>query len=185
MSIFDEQPENNNFLSPLGFRFIVKKLPLVNFYCQSASLPSVSLQETEVPNPLVRIPLAGTKLNYSPFDVRFRVDEDMKNYLEIYNWLQGLGTPTDIKQYSDLNKEADGVRPTAGKGKMGNVMEGVFSDGGLVILTSAQNANIRINFVDLYPINLSPLQFDVTGTDVAYLEADATFNYRQFTVASA
>ena len=32
---------------------------------------------------------------------------------------------------------------------------------------------------------LSPLQFDVTGTDVAYIEADVTFNYRSFTVDSA
>jgi hypothetical protein len=184
MSAFDTQPDNNNFLSPLGFRFIVKKLPLVNFYCQSASLPSVSLQETETPNPLVRIPLAGTKLTYAPLDIRFRVDKDMKNYLEIYNWMQGLGTPTDIKQYKQLNDDAAGARPTAGTGKMGNVMQGVFSDATLVVLTSAQNANIRISFVDSYPINISPLQFDVTGSDVAYIEADCTLNYRSFTVES-
>ena len=182
MSAFDTQPDNNNFLSPLGFRFIVKKLPLVNFYCQSASLPSVSLQETETPNPLVRIPLAGTKLTYAPLDIRFRVDEDMKNYLEIYNWMTGLGTPVDIKQYKALNET--GNRSTAGTGKMGNVMQGVFSDATLVVLTSAQNANIRISFVDSYPINISPLQFDVTGSDVAYIEADCTLNYRSFTVES-
>ena len=69
--------------------------------------------------------------------------------------------------------------------QMGNVMKGVFSDGTLVVLTSAQNPNKRIQFVDLYPINLSPLQFDVTGSDVAYIEADVTFNYRSFTVDSA
>ena len=184
MSTFDSQPDNNNFLSPLGFRFIIDKLPIVNYYCQSASLPSVSLQETEIPNPLVRIPLAGTKLTYAPLDIRFRVDEDMNNYLEIYNWMTGLGTPEDTKQYKDLNKTG-GNRPTAGTGKMGNVMQGVFSDGTLVVLTSAQNPNKRIQFVDLYPINLSPIQFDVTGTDVAYIEADVTFNYRSFTVDSA
>ena len=107
----------------------------------------------------------------------------MKNYLEIYNWMTGLGTPVDIDQYKALNET--GSRTTAGTGKMGNVMKGVFSDGTLVVLTSAQNPNKRIQFVDLYPINLSPLQFDVTGTDVAYIEADVTFNYRSFTVASA
>ena len=98
--------------------------------------------------------------------------------------MTGLGTPEDIKQYKDLNKTG-GNRPTAGTGKMGNVMQGVFSDGTLVVLTSAQNPNKRIQFVDLYPINLSPIQFDVTGTDVAYIEADVTFNYRSFTVDSA
>ena len=178
MSATDNQPENNNFLSPLGFRFIVKKLPLVNFFCQSASLPSVSLTETEIPNPLIRIPLAGTKLTYAPLDIRFRVDEDMKNYLEIYNWLLGLGTPEDSSQYATLNT-ASNARPTAG-----DAMKGVFSDGSIVIMTSSQNPNLRISFVDLYPINLSPLQFDVTGSDVAYLEADCTLNYRQFTVES-
>ena len=184
MSAFDTQPENNNFLSPLGFRFIVKKLPLVNFYCQSASLPSVSLSETEIPNPLVRIPYAGTKLTYAPLDIRFRVDEDMKNYLEIYNWMEGLGTPVDIEQYEDLNKSAAGTQPSLGKSKMGPVMQGVFSDATLVVLTSSQNANIRIKFVDAYPINISPIQFDVTGSDVAYVEADVTLNYRSFTVES-
>ena len=63
-------------------------------------------------------------------------------------------------------------------------MQGVFSDATLVVLTSAQNANIRISFVDSYPINISPLQFDVTGSDVAYIEADCTLNYRSFTVES-
>ena len=134
MSTFDKQPDNQNFLSPLGFRFIIDKLPIVNYFCQSASLPSVSLQETEIPNPLVRIPLAN-KANICSLDIRFRVDEDMKNYLEIYNWMTGLGTPEDIKQYKALNET--GNRPT-GTGKMGNVMKGVFSDGTLVVLTSAQ-----------------------------------------------
>ena len=183
MSAFDKQPENQNFLSPLGFRFIIDKLPIVNYYCQTASLPSVSLQETEIPNPLVRIPLAGTKLTYAPLDIRFRVDEDMKNYLEIYNWMSGLGTPESTDQYKALNQTA--AVPSAGTSKIGPVMQGIFSDGSIVIMTSSQNPNKRVQFVDLYPINLSPLQFDVTGTDVAYLEADVTFNYRSFTVASA
>ena len=38
--------------------------------------------------------------------------------------------------------------------------------------------------VKLNTTNLSPLQFDVTGSDVAYLEADVTFRYRSFTVVN-
>lgn len=180
MSAFDNQPDNANFLSPLGFRFIVDKLPNVNFFCQSASLPSVSLAETEIPTPLVRLPYAGTKLTYAPLDIRFRVDEDMKNYLEVYDWMKGLGTPESTDQYKALN--ATVPRPTAGAGPGGNVMQGVFSDASVVVMTSAQNPNIRIGFVDIFPTNLSPLNFDVTQSDVAYIEADATFTYRNFTV---
>ena len=66
MSLLDNQPDNANFLSPLGFRFIVDKLPNVNYFCQSASLPAVALQELTLPNPLLNLPFAGTKLEYSP-----------------------------------------------------------------------------------------------------------------------
>ena len=63
---------------------------------------------------------SSIKLTYAPLDIRFRVDEDMSNYLEIYNWMTGLGTPEDIKQYKSLNET--GNRTTSGTGKMGNVM---------------------------------------------------------------
>ena len=183
MSILNNQPENANFLSPLGFRFIIDKLPNVNYFCQSAGLPAVALTELSTENPFIRLPYAGTKLDYAPFDIRFRVDEDMKNYLEIYEWLTGLGTPEKFDQYKEL--QADGSRPTSGVSKIGPGLQGVFSDAALVIMTSSQNPNKRVKFTDVYPTNLSPLQFDVTGSDVAYLEADVTFRYRQFTVVNA
>ena len=151
MSAFDKQPENNNFLSPLGFRFIVKKLPIVNFYCQSASLPSVSLQETEIPNPLIRIPLAGTKLTYAPLDIRFRVDEDMNNYLEIYNWLHDI--------------------VSLGESKI---------DGTLLILSSHNNTTKEILFRDLFPTTLSALEFSTQQTEIEYLQATASFKYTYF-----
>ena len=74
---------------------------------------------------------------------------------------------------------------TSGVSKIGPGLQGIFSDAALVIMTSSQNPNKRIKFTDVYPTNLSPLQFDVTGSDVAYLEADVTFRYRQFDVVNA
>ena len=89
----------------------------------------------------------------------------------------------EFSYYKEL--QADGSRPTSGVSKIGPGLQGVFSDAALVIMTSSQNPNKRIKFTDVYPTNLSPLQFDVTGSDVAYLEADVTFRYRQFTVVNA
>ena len=106
----------------------------------------------------------------------------MKNYLEIYDWLVGLGTPEDTDQYVKL--QAENKRPTSAISKIGPGVAGVYSDAALVIMTSSQNPNKRIKFDDIYPTNLSPLQFDVTGSDVAYLEADVTFRYRSFTVVN-
>ena len=44
------------------------------------------------------------------------------------------------------------------------------------------NPKIRIAFEDMFPLSLSPLNFDVTQADVEYLEADVMFRYKLFTV---
>ena len=32
-------PKNKNFLSPVGFKFIMSRTPNVDYFCQSASIP--------------------------------------------------------------------------------------------------------------------------------------------------
>ena len=158
--------DNKNFLSPLGFRLILNRTPNVEYFCQSATLPTVTLPETtQQVTPFVTIPHPGDHIQYDPLDLRFRVDEDMANYLEIYNWMVGLGFPDNYSQYkvlSDNNKEK------------------VYSDGTLLILTSNNNASIRVVFENMFPTSLSPLAFDVTQADIEYLEATVTMKYRKF-----
>ena len=48
MSILDTQPTNKNFLSPLGFRFTIKKAPNLNFFVQSVNIPTLSLGTVDV-----------------------------------------------------------------------------------------------------------------------------------------
>ena len=52
-----EQPENTNFLSPVGFDFKVKKLPTVNYFVQAINVPSVTLGQGNIPTPFINIPL--------------------------------------------------------------------------------------------------------------------------------
>src|SRR5690606_103637 len=59
MSALDKVPSNNNFLSPLGFHFSVRKLPNVNFFVQRVRIPSISLPPADTPNPFVKIPYSG------------------------------------------------------------------------------------------------------------------------------
>ena len=166
-NLLEEEPltTNVNFLSPLGFRFQLNRAPNVEYFCQAATLPTISMTEILQPNPLAQIPRPGDRLSYEPFSLRFRVDENMKNYLEIHNWLIGLTAPNKLKQYADLVKGP-----------------GILSDGSIMVLTSNQNPSIRIAFEDMFPLSLSPLAFDVTQTDIEYLEAEVAFRYRQFTI---
>lgn len=164
VSIEGEEPltTNVNFLSPLGFRFQLNRAPNVEYFCQAATLPSISMTEVIQQNPFVAIPRPGDRIVYEPFTLRFRVDENMTNYLEIHDWIEGLGHPDNFDQFKNL---ASAV-----------------SDGSIIILTSNNNPAIRIAFNDMFPLSLSPLSFDVTQTDVEYLEAEVTFRYRKFTI---
>lgn len=174
---YNTQPENLNYLSPLGFRFLLDRTPTTNYFVQSASIPGVTLGDYNEETPLISLPYPGDKLRFSPLDITFRVDEDMRNFNELFDWLMGLGYPESTDQRAALQATPSGSN-LAGLG----TRDAVYSDGSLIIMTSAQNPNIRIAFRDLFPIDLSSLRFDTTSQDVNYLEATASFRYSLYTI---
>lgn len=157
------QPDNTNYLSPIGFNFSIQKIPHANYFLQSANLPSVQLGDLETPSPFVSIPQIGDHLRYGDLFITFKVDEDMKNYLEIYNWIMSLGYPDSIGQTS--NKE---VRS--------------YSDATLQILNSNFNPNGQITFKGAFPVSLSGLEFNAANTDVEYFTAQAVFKYQIYKI---
>lgn len=173
MAVTDRQPDNTNYLSPLGFRFMLNRTPNTNYFVQNVVLPSISLANFDVQNPFVALPTPGTKLSYEALTLTFMVNEDMDNYLEIYNWLVGMGFPESYDQYDDFVDRRNRMNKTATP---------EFSDGTLILLSSHQNANLKVTFEDMFPVSLSDLNFDSTLTDVEYLRATVTFRYKLYTV---
>ena len=57
-----------------------------------------------------------------------------------------------------------------------------FSDGTLQVLSSNFQPIIQVKFIDLFPISLSSLTFDVSDTDVQYFTAEASFRYTIFEI---
>lgn len=168
MSIADK-PTSPNFLNPSGFQLNIRRLPYVNFLCQHVSLPYVSLNEITSGSPFIKLNYASTEIDLGKLVIAFKVDENLRNYREILNWIKGLGFPEDFKQYRD-NKTHYGS-------------EAVRSDASLIITTSASNPNMAINFQDLFPIALS--EFDLTTTqqdNIDYVTARAVFSIRDFVI---
>jgi hypothetical protein len=92
-SAYQNQIQNRNFLSPVGFNFTLAKDPKVSFFCNSARIPEITLSLIQQPNYLKDIDVPGGKIQYGDLSLRFLVDEDMVNYMLIHNWLTGLGFP--------------------------------------------------------------------------------------------
>jgi hypothetical protein len=169
MSAIDNTPTNKNFLSPLNFKFIMKRAPHVNFFVQKVNIPAISLAEVNTPNPLLRIPEPGDHLDFDELRVSFRVDEDLQNYLEIQNWLRSIGKQS-FQQYGAIASK----KIYSG--------ESIKSEISLTVLTSAKRPNYEIVFQDAFPTGLSSIEFDTSFEDVLYLEADASFRYTKYEI---
>lgn len=163
-------PQNKNYLSPLNYKFTVKKLPYVDFFLQKVNLPSITIQPTSMPNPFVEIPMSGDHIEFGTLNISFKVDEQLKNYQEIQQWLYGLGFPQSRKQYADLAKN------TRWSG------DGLESDISIIVTDSAKNPKFEFIFHDGFPTHLSDINFDTTLADVEYITVGASFKYSYFTI---
>ena len=75
---FNTEPKSTNFLSPLGYKFTIKKMPTVNFFAQAVAIPSVTVGELPIPTPFsTKIQLPGDLVTFGDLVVTFRVDEDL------------------------------------------------------------------------------------------------------------
>ena len=180
VSPFDKQIANRNYMSPLGFKLILTKTPKVDFLCQSANIPQISMGTAVQPSYLKDIPVPGDKVLYDDLSIRFLVDEKAENYLAIYKWMTGLGYPESIGQYDQLRK--DDIRTNASVSDDGDPRYFEFSDATLQILNSNYRPSLLINFIDAFPISLSTLEFDVSQRDYSFFTASVTFKYTIFNI---
>jgi hypothetical protein len=155
-----------NFLSPLEFRVAIKRLPAVEFFVQRTSIPSISVNPTEVPSPFNRTFQTPDKLQYSNLDLTFIIDENMENYLEIFNWINAIAFPRNFNEYKQIADSEEGVQ----------------SDITIQILNSHKNLNLEAKFINCFPISISDVVLDTTQPDVTYPEATATFQYDSFSI---
>ena len=163
----DSQPTNLNQLNVVSFDVSFSRMTAVQYFCQRVSLPTVVLGETNEPSPFMNLPLEGDTLTFEALSLSFIVDEDLQNYIEIYNWLTALGFPRDYSQFAIL-QEPSAASKTLSK----------YSDLSLVVHTNKSNPNYKIKFTDVFPTSLSSIQFDATPTGMDPIVVDATFNFR-------
>lgn len=163
--------ENRNFLSPTGFKFALKRSPAAAFFCNQANIPSLDLGIAQQTSYLKDIDIPGDKIVFGDLTLRFLVDEDLFNYMEIQNWIRGLGYPEKLSQLKDLSKDGK-IKSTFGQSG-----ENIYSDATLQVLSNSLIPKFQIMFKDVFPYSLSTITFDATDTDIEYFTADVSFKY--------
>lgn len=162
---------NKSFLSPIGFKFNVRKLPTFVDYVQTVDFPFVRTGETEgFSNPFQKVVVPGEHMTFGKLSASFKLDSDLVNYREIFDWIQSLGKPENFDQYRITAEQS----PASGLGPQ--------VDATLTLLDRSElKANIEFYFHDLYPTELSGFKLDYTLDDIQYITADVEFSYTLFT----
>jgi hypothetical protein len=166
-------PANINPLQSNGFLLAIDKLPEISFFCQEATIPDISLPPADMDSPLTLSPIPGEKPSFGDFTVSFLIDEEMKNYRAVYNWIVGMGFPEDRVQYTNFISGRTNEIAT-------NELVAGYSDGILQILNNNNKPIQSIQFIDLFPTNLQSLVLQSTLSDNQYLVATVSFRYTLF-----
>ena len=168
-------PSNINHLTPIAYRFNIRKIPNVVYFCQSVNIPGISFSSTVQTTPFSPINIQGDTLFYEDLTIRFLVDEDLEAYTEIFNWITALTAPKAFSQYKTERDTNKVLRRSTGN---------LFSSAELIILNNNMNPNKEVIFDDVFPVSLSSIEFD-SGSTLDTLSATVTFKYTTYSINSA
>ena len=185
------QPDKLDYTSPTQFRFILNQIPKVQFFVQTANIPGISLGEAVIPTPYKDIPYVGDKVTYENLTIQFIVDEHLENYIEMHNWMIGIGFPKSRQQFTNFRSTTSNTSNAAGKsqtdiGKVGLTVpeRPLYSDATLSILSNKNNPLVEIRFSDCFPVSLSGLDYTQQVSDVEYLTASVDFRYKLYEIVT-
>jgi len=159
----DRYPEKTNYLQQPGFKFSLLRSPHLSYFCQSATIPGIQVQALERPTNIgmLPIPVAGHP-EKDDFEITFLVNEDLSNWLEIYNWMRSITTFDDYDEYKDSNTH--------------------YSNAILMTLNSAMNLNFEVEIKDLFPKSLSSIEMTASAGTINPIEATVTFGYTSYEI---
>jgi len=164
--LFDNllQPDTHNVLTNNKFRFVLTRCPTMTYFCQRANIPSLSFGTSIQSNPTgISIRRPGTSYVYEDLQIGFSVDENMKNWLEIHNWIKDLGISYDSA--TEVLRESQKI-----------------SSAYVLVLNSQYRPILAVKYRNVYPTFLSAIDFDSSTTDSDTVIATATFAYTHYEI---
>lgn len=158
------QPATNNNLTNNKFKFVMTRCPTMTYFCQRANVPSIGFGTSIQSNSTgITIKRPGTSYVYEDLQIGFAVDENMKNWLEIHNWIRDLGI--SYRGSTEVLTENQKIATAY-----------------LLVLNSAYRPLLCFKFKNVYPTFLSGIDFDSSAQDTETIIANATFSYTHYEV---
>lgn len=159
-----------NMLSQLGFSLDIKKAPYMSAMAYEVNTPDIQSGYATAVTPFKDLPFGSDKLQYGDLTVSFKVDENLKNYMEIFNWIKGITFPVGYTQHAAASNAPN--------------RDGIYSDATMLLLSNSSNPLLRYHLKDLFPISLTGLSVISQDDDVDYISATVVFKVTDFSIES-
>tara|TARA_B100001996_G_C18584405_1_gene563597 strand:- start:479 stop:1024 length:546 start_codon:yes stop_codon:yes gene_type:complete len=171
---------NKSVLNRNNFRLVIDKVPTVEYFVRTVNIPGVQFGET-VQSAGVGLDafFPGDKATFDTLEVSFIVDEDLGNFIEIYNWIDSIVPLSDPALYGSFTGTA--------KSKI-NQLQSVsddlnqYSDITLVINTNKNIPNRYIRFHDCFPTALGSIELE-SGADAEPALVNVSFRFSYYDIA--
>lgn len=152
---------SRNYLTQNRATLLIDSIPDVNFSITSFNLPDINVGTIEVPTRFNVGKEGDDRLQFSDLVIEFIIDEDLKNWKQIYDWMNGIGIPISHRQYRGYsNRNLDGT---------------------MIIHSSHNNPITTIKFQELFPNSLSGPQFTEEEGDAVVRKSTVVFSLLSYT----
>ena len=177
------------------FKVYLPIFPLTEWFVISCNIPGITMGQGVVPTPLTDVPFIGDKLTYDQFSMTFLVDEKMKNFIELHDWLINMAAPQKNQQF--MARTSDYVLDTGQRTKFYTDIEGVstemtgntsdrelYCDIQIFILSSKNNPVVKFTLQNAFPVSLSALDYSSQESDTNYVQCNVSFAFPFYTIES-
>ena len=155
------QPDTDNYLKTNGFKFNIDKCPTLTYFTQSISLPGINVTTQEFPSKYATpVNIPSNMASHGELSIRMIVDEKLRNWLEMYNW----------------------IRETVPLRDIGNDPQNYYSTANLLILNSGFKPVMDIQFINVFPTRLGDIPFTSSQSMSEIVVVDVSLSYTGYIV---
>jgi hypothetical protein len=173
VSSINANPVDQNLLQSSTFQVSFSRLPYIQFFCQEVNIPGIMTNPAKQDTPFVTAPLPADHMTYEYFSMTFVVDEALWSWTSVQDWLKGIAIPESFQQYKDLSIQQRLQMRTK---------QPQYSDAILTVFSNKNNPILSVQFTDMFPINLSGIQFSTRVDAATIITARATFGFTNYDI---
>jgi hypothetical protein len=179
MGAIERNPSNRDILQSTKFKLNFTRLPGLTFFCQTVNLPGLSLSEVMRNTPFLDLYVPGEKAIYDTLNCTMLVDEDIRGWEAIHDWIRAMTFPVEFEEYAKMGEK---FRDTQMRRGTGVKLPPQYSDASMTVYTNKNNPNFRINYKDCFPTTLGGIQFSTLDSAENIITADATFRFSYYNI---